>query len=142
MSEPAATFQDLQVWQKSHQLVLGIYEVTARFPRHELFGLSSQMRRAATSVASNIAEGFKRRSRWDKARLLNIGQASLDELQYQLILARDLGYCDATNLREAALEVARMLTAYERAVRLSARAAAGARTFFLTSIFYLLYSVP
>ena len=140
MSTPAATFQDLHVWQKSHQLVLAIYDATTRFPKHELFGLTSQMRRAATSVASNIAEGFKRRSRWDKARFLNIAEASLDELQYQLILSRDLGYCETARYEETAAEVARMLSAYERAVRASARAST-LRTFFLTSIFYLLYSV-
>ena len=140
MSVPAATFQDLHVWQKAHQLVLAIYEATAQFPKHEMFGLTSQMRRAATSVPSNIAEGFKRRSRWDKARLLNIAEASLDELQYQLILSRDLGYCETTQLEANAAEVARMLSAYERAIRASARAMT-ARTFFLTSVFYLLYSV-
>jgi four helix bundle protein len=121
--------------------VLRVYEATARFPKHELFGLSAQMRRAATSVPSNIAEGFRRRSRWDKARVLNIAAASLDELLYQLILSRDLGYCETRQLQDDALEVARMLSAYERAIRASARLA-NLRTFFLTSIFYLLYSVP
>ena len=140
MSVPAATFQDLHVWRKAHQLVLAVYEATTQFPKHEMFGLTSQMRRAATSVPSNIAEGFKRRSRWDKARLLNIAEASLDELQYQLILSRDLGYCETIQLEANAAEVARMLSAYERAVRASARAST-VRTFFLTSIFYLLYSV-
>ena len=139
MSQPAATFLNLLVWQKSHRLVLAVYDATARFPKRELFGLTSQMRRAATSVPSNIAEGFKRRSRWDKARVLNIAEASLDELQYQLILSRDLGYCETKQLEEDAAEVARMLSAYERAVRASARAAT-VRTIFLTSIFCLLYS--
>ena len=140
MSAPAATFQDLHVWQKSHQLTLAVYARTSAYPRYELFGLTSQMRRAATSVSSNIAEAFKRRSRWDKARMLNIAEASLDELQYQLILSTDLGYLDTTQLRQDALEVALMLSAYERAIRASARLA-GLKTAFLTSIFYLLYSV-
>jgi len=124
MSTPAATFQDLHVWQRSHALVIRTYAITSSFPRHELFGLSSQMRRAAVSVPANIAEGFRRRSRWDKARFLNIAAASLDELQYQLILARDLGYCEPEQLLADALEVARMLSAYERAILASARTAA------------------
>lgn len=139
MSTPAATFEDLLVWQKSHLLVLRVYELTACFPKHELFGLTAQMRRAAMSVPSNIAEGFRRRSRWDKARFLNIAAASLDELQYQLLLAADLKYCEQQTLRETALEVARMLSAYERTIVASARMAR-LRSIFLTSIFYLLYS--
>jgi len=89
---PAKTFQDLLVWQKAHALVLGIYRTTASFPKHETFGLCSQMQRAAVSVPANIAEGFKRRGRADKARFMNIAQASLEECRYFLILAQDLGY--------------------------------------------------
>ena len=122
VSAPAATFHDLRVWQKSHALALEVYRASAVFPRHELFGLTQQMRRAAVSVPSNIAEGFRRRGRLDKARFLNIAAASLDELQYQLLLAHDLGYGDTTSLRQGALEVARMLSAYEHAVVESARA--------------------
>jgi four helix bundle protein len=138
--KPAATFQDLHVWRKAHTLVLHIYETTATFPKHEMFGLTSQMRRAGISVPSNIAEGFRRRSRWDKARFLNIAASSLDELQYQLILARDLRYCDSQPLLDDAAEVSRMLSAYERTILASARMS-NLRTVFLTSIFYLLYSV-
>ena len=121
MSAPAATFQDLVVWQKSHQLVLGIYAATATYPKHELFGLTSQMRRASTSVASNIAEAFRRRSRRDKARILNIAAASLEELQYQLLLSRDLRYCEIDRLQSQALEVARLLSSYERSILASIR---------------------
>lgn len=117
MSTPAATFHDLRVWQKSHALTLAIYRASAAFPRHEIFGLTQQLRRAAVSVPSNIAEGFRRRSRADKSRFLNIAAASLDELQYQLLLAHDLGYCDTQRMRQDALDVARMLSAYDRAVR-------------------------
>jgi four helix bundle protein len=89
---PAKTFRDLLVWQKAHALVLGIYRTTASFPKHETFGLCSQMQRAAVSVPANIAEGFKRRGRADNARFLNIAQASLEECRYFLILAQDIGY--------------------------------------------------
>ena len=89
---PARSFEDLVVWQKSHQLTLRVYRITSDFPNTEIYGLVSQMRRAAVSVSANIAEGFKRRSRTDKARLLNVAQGSLEELRYYFILARDLAY--------------------------------------------------
>jgi hypothetical protein len=69
--EPAKTFEDLIVWQKAHALVLDVYRITRSFPREEVYGLTSQLRRAATSVPANIAEGFKKRGRADKARILN-----------------------------------------------------------------------
>jgi four helix bundle protein len=94
VSTPAATFEDLLVWRKSHALVLDIYAATSTFPKHELFGLTSQMRRAAVSVPANIAEGFKRRRRMDKVRFLGIAAASLAELRYYLRLTADLGYCE------------------------------------------------
>src|SRR5258708_14531740 len=92
MRAPAQRFQDLIVWQKSHQLVLAVYRVTRTLPKEELFGLVSQMRRAAVSVPANVAEGFKRRGRPDKARHMNIAQSSLEELRYYLILCGDLNY--------------------------------------------------
>lgn len=87
-------FEDLTVWQKSHELVLEIYKITKDFPKEEKFGLVSQMRRAAISVAANIVEGFKRKGRKDKVNFYNISQSSLTELQYYLILVRDLKYLD------------------------------------------------
>jgi four helix bundle protein len=90
--EPARTFKDLLVWQKAHQLTLAVYRLTAGFPKQEMFGLTCQMQRAAVSVAANIAEGFKRRGKPDKAQLLNIAQGSLEVSRYYLILAEDLGY--------------------------------------------------
>jgi four helix bundle protein len=110
-TRPAERFEDLIVWQRSHALTLRVYTVTRDFPREELFGLTAQMRRAAVSVPANIAEGFKRRGRPDKARIMNISQASLEELRYYFILARDLGYARADE-REAIEEVARLLGAY------------------------------
>jgi four helix bundle protein len=111
---PAERFQDLIVWQKSHQLVLRVYRVTATFPKQEMYGLTAQMRRAAVSVPANIAEGFKRRGRADKARMLNVAQGSLEELRYFFILATDLGYLKQALERDAIEEVARMLGAYTR----------------------------
>jgi four helix bundle protein len=116
---PAERFEDLVVWQKSHQLTLRVYRMTSSFPKHEVYGLSAQMRRAAVSVPANIAEGFKRRSRPDKARFLNIAQASLEELRYYFILARDLAYGQTDEERGFADEVARMLSAYTRTISTS-----------------------
>jgi len=87
-------FQDLVVWQEAHKLVLEIYRTTSNFPSHELYGLVSQMRRAAVSVPANIVEGFKRRGTADKLRFYNISEASLEELKYYLILAKDLEYSE------------------------------------------------
>jgi four helix bundle protein len=113
----ARSFEDLTVWQKSHELVLKIYETTARFPRGELFGLVAQMRRAAISVPANIAEGFKKRGNKDKCNFYNIAQGSLEELRYYLVLARDLKYCeDIAGVWNLSDEVARMLTALIRSV--------------------------
>jgi hypothetical protein len=74
---PARTFQDLIVWQKAHQFVLSVYALTAQFPKSELYGLTSQFRRAAISIPANIAEGFQKRTKPDKTRFMNIAQGSL-----------------------------------------------------------------
>jgi len=109
----ARQFTDLLVWQKAHAFVLEIYKATAAFPKHELFTLSSQMRRAAISIPANIAEGFKKRSPADKARLMNISQGSLEECRYYLILSRDLDYLDNYESLDVQLdEVSRMLHSY------------------------------
>ena len=112
MREPAKTFQDLLVWQKAHSFVLSVYRITGVFPRHELFGLSSQFRRAAVSIAANIAEGFSKRSNADKARFFNIAQGSIEECRYYLILSKDLGYYDASDVNSLLLEVSKLLHAY------------------------------
>lgn len=85
-------FEQLQVWQHAHQLVLQVYRLTSEMPPDQRFGLCSQMQRAAVSIPANIAEGFKRHSPADKVRFYNIAQASLEELRYYFILCRDLGY--------------------------------------------------
>ncbi len=112
----AKTFEDLIVWQRAHQFVLGIYKMTAVFPRHETYGLSSQMRRAAVSVPANVAEGFKKRGKRDKVRLMNVAQGSVEESRYYLILTRDLGYADTSTLLKKLEEVSRLLEKYSNAI--------------------------
>lgn len=113
---PARSFQNLLVWQKAHALVLAIYRLTAVFPKQETCGLVLQMRRATVSVPANIAEGFRRRSKQEKARFLNIAEASLEETRYFLILARDLEYADTAQSLTALEEVSRLLNAYTAAI--------------------------
>ena len=117
--EPARTFEDLIVWQKAHAFVIGVYRLTAQFPREETYGLTAQIRRAAVSVPANIAEGFKRRGQSDKARMMNVAEASLEETRYYLRLARDLGYTSDTTLSEGAYEVGRLLGSYAHTIRSS-----------------------
>ncbi len=86
------TFKDLLVWQKAHRNVLLIYKLTEQNPKHELFGLTSQARRAAASIPANIVEGFRRQSIKDSIRFYNQADASLEELKYHILLMRDLNY--------------------------------------------------
>jgi four helix bundle protein len=108
----AKPFTDLIVWQKAHQLVLSVYTLTEPFPKSELFGLTSQMRRAAVSVPANIAEAFKKRGRPDKMRLLNVSQGSLEELRYYFILAQDLGFSETDTQAVKLDDVGRLLAGY------------------------------
>jgi four helix bundle protein len=94
-------FRKLLVWQKAHQWVLLIYKLTENFPKHELFGLTSQMRRAAVSVAANMAEGYAAGGKGQFRRYLDIAQGSLAEVEYYLILALDLQYIAKTQYEEA-----------------------------------------
>ena len=109
---PARHFQDLIVWQKAHEFVLLTYRYSESFPKNELYGLISQMRRSAVSVPSNIAEGFKKKTKPDKVRFLNIAQGSLEECRYYLILAKDLGYGETSKLMEKLEEVSKLLEGY------------------------------
>jgi four helix bundle protein len=109
---PAKTFQDLIVWQKAHSFVLSIYDFTRSFPKYEMYGLTSQLRRAAVSVPSNIAEGFKRKTIREKCRYLNIAQSSLEECRYYLILAHDLDYGKTNSKQEQLSEVSKLLHSY------------------------------
>ncbi len=112
----AKSFQELIVWRKAHEFVLAVYAVTRAFPKEELYGLTSQFRRAAVSIPANIAEGFKKKSRADKARFFNIAQGSIEECKYYLILAQDLGYGDTTLLMQMLEEVSRILESYTNSV--------------------------
>src|SRR6185312_100882 len=117
--QPARTFQDLIVWRKAHQFVLSVYRLSKGFPREEIYGLTSQLRRAAISVPANIAEGFKKKGRLDKVRFMNIAQGSLEECRYYLILIRDLSYADASDLFGQLDEVSKLLCSYSAAIRTS-----------------------
>jgi four helix bundle protein len=110
--EPAKTFEDLLVWQKAHSFVLTVYRLTETFPKLEIFGLTSQFRRAAVSIPANIAEGFRRRGASDKARFYNIAQTSVEECRYYLILIKDLEYADVSEANRIIQEVSKLLEAY------------------------------
>jgi len=112
----AKTFRDLLVWRKAHEFVLELYQFTSTFPRSETYGLAVQMRRAGVSIPANIAEGFTRRGKTDKARFMNIAEGSLEESRYYLILAQDLGYGRTDTLMTLLEEVSRLLNAYERTI--------------------------
>lgn len=114
--DPAKTFEDLIVWQKAHRFVLQVYEYTQRFPREELYALTSQFRRAAISIAANIAEGFKKRGLRDKAKFLNTAQGSLEECRYYIVLSKDLNYGENTGLKLLVEEVSRLLESYYQTI--------------------------
>jgi four helix bundle protein len=123
IARPARTFQDLLVWQKAHRFVLEVYALTSTLPKQETYGLSLQMRRAAVSIPANIAEGFRRRSKADKVRFLNMAEGSVEECRYFLILVKDLGYGDTQKLSAALEEVSRLLNAYSTAILTSSTSA-------------------
>ena len=115
------TFRDWPVWQKAHAFVLGVYKLTEAFPDRELHGLTSQMRRAAISIAANIAEGFAKRRKTHELRSWNIAEESVEESRYYLILARDLGYGSTGELMELLNEVGAMVKGCSRAMAASDR---------------------
>jgi four helix bundle protein len=113
------SFRDLQVWHKSHALTLAAYRATYGFPKHELFGLISQIRRCSASIAANIAEGCGRKGNGEFHRFLQIASGSASELEYHFLLARDLQYVDEPTyvaLDGAVTEVKRMLASLTRKV--------------------------
>jgi len=114
--KPAKDFQDLIVWQKAHQFVLSTYRLSDLFPQNEMYGLTSQIRRAAISIPANIAEGFKKKTNLDKTRYMDIAQASLEECRYYLILVKDLGYGDTLQLMSQLEEVSKLLQAYTASI--------------------------
>ena len=113
-------FRQIRVWAKAHSLTLEIYKTTAQFPREELYGLTSQLRRAAASIPANIAEGFGRGGNAELARFLQIGMGSAFEVEYHALLAKDLGFLGSTahdRLESQIVEVKRMLAALLQKVR-------------------------
>ncbi|MBY0435591.1 MAG: four helix bundle protein [Cyclobacteriaceae bacterium] len=116
---PTQKFSDLIVWQKAHQFVLLTYRVTASFPKEELYGLTSQFRRAAISIAANIAEGYAKRTKPEKARFLNISQGSVEECKYYIILSKDLKFHSDETLENLLEEVSKLLNSYARAIKAS-----------------------
>ena len=114
-----AGFEDLLVWQRSMALVREIYRITARFPSEERFGLTSQLRRAAVSIPSNIAEGHERETTADYIRFITIAEGSLAEARTQLRIGADLGYCSESDVRPIVAEMSeiqRMLNALRRSL--------------------------
>ena len=117
--EPSKNFTDLIVWQKAHEFVLETYKVTRDFPMEERFALCTQFQRAAVSIPANIAEGYKKLSKADKLRFLNISQGSLEECRYYIILSRDLSYINNNTYNEligSLEETSKLLNSYIRGV--------------------------
>ena len=109
------TFENVVAWQKAHKFVLLVYRITKCFPSDELYGLTSQFRRAAVSIEANIAEGYKKISKADKLRFLNISQGSMEECRDYILLARDLNYISDTDfscLHDALEDASKMLYLY------------------------------
>lgn len=117
--ERTKTFEELNAWQKAHAFVLEVYKHTDLFPKKEDYGLTSQFRRAAVSIAANIAEGYKKKGKADKLRFFNISQGSLEECRYYIILAVDLGYINSESkalLFSLIDDTSRLLNGYCKAI--------------------------
>lgn len=111
------SFKEILAWQKAHELTLAVYDLVKDLPKGEEFVLSSQIRRCAISIPSNIAEGFRRRSLKDSKHFYNIAQGSLEELKYQVLLARDLKYIKDSQynkLNSLAEEVSKLINAWSK----------------------------
>jgi four helix bundle protein len=117
--KPTFSFENIMAWQKAHSLTILVYQITRNFPEDEKFGLTSQFRRAAVSVEANIAEGYKKISKADKLRFLNISEGSLAECRNYIILSRDLCFINEeeyTSLYLALEESSRLLIAYSKGI--------------------------
>ena len=113
-------FKELRVWSKAHELTMLVYELTRAFPRDEVYGLTSQVRRSAASIGANIAEGCGRRSDGEMTRFLQIARGSASETEYHLLLAKDLGLLPEAEFRDIeqkVVEVQRMLTSLVQKVQ-------------------------
>ncbi|MVN22646.1 four helix bundle protein [Mucilaginibacter arboris] len=116
------SYSELLVWQKSHYLTLKVYSVSSSFPKEEMYGLTSQMRRSSSSIPTNIAEGCGRNSNAEMKRFLIISSGSSSELEYQLLLVKDLKYIDETLYKElsgAVVEIRKMIQAFIKALPLT-----------------------
>ncbi|HZZ39952.1 MAG TPA: four helix bundle protein [Acidobacteriaceae bacterium] len=119
-AKPIASHRELVIWQRAMQLCIAIYKLTRTFPREEVYGLTSQLRRAGVSVASNIAQGYGRLSREQYPHFLGIAQGSNLEIQTQLAIARELSFAqseEATEVEAISFEVGKMLTALLKRLR-------------------------
>lgn len=113
-------FKELKVWQKSHALTLAVYKATTAFPKEEMYGLTSQIRRSSASIPANIAEGCGRSGEIEFARFLRIASGSASELEYHLLLSRDIGLLKAVDyddIVEDVIEVKKMLTTFIKKLR-------------------------
>ncbi|HDP74943.1 MAG TPA: four helix bundle protein [Bacteroidales bacterium] len=118
-NQKSYVFTDLIVWQKAHKLTLIVYSITQSLPHEEIYSLTSQFRRSAISVPANIAEGFRRKGKFDKLKFLNYAQGSLEETRYYAILSKDLGYVDFNMLdllSESITEVSFLLNSYSSTI--------------------------
>ena len=116
----STSFKDLIVWQKAHAFVLLVYNISYKFPNIERFGLCSQFHRAAVSIPANIAEGYRKLSKADKLRFINISQGSLEECRYYVILSKDLAYISTDEYKQLnglIEDVSRLLNAYGRKIK-------------------------
>lgn len=116
----SCSFQELLAWQAAHAFVLEVYKTTALFPKHERFALSPQFERAAVSIAANIAEGYRKMSKADKLRFMNIAQGCLEECRYYIILSRDISYIDddrCIKLNTLIENASRLLNAYSKKIK-------------------------
>lgn len=112
-----SSFKEIEAWQLAHQFVLQVYELTQHFPKDELYGLTSQFRRAAVSIAANICEGYKKFGTKDKIRFYNISQGSIEECRYYILLSKDLSYGYSSQMDELLDKCSRKLFAYIQAIR-------------------------
>ena len=113
------TFQNILAWQKAHEFTLQVYETTKDFPEDEKFGLTAQFRRAAVSIGANIAEGYKKLSKADKLRFLNIAEGSMAECMNYIILSKDLGFINDVqhdSLKDSIEKAGKLLTAYSKGI--------------------------
>ncbi|MBU1887787.1 MAG: four helix bundle protein [Candidatus Omnitrophica bacterium] len=116
----AHTFKNIKVWEKAHRLVLDVYKVTKKFPKDEKYGLTAQLRRSASSVPTNIVEGYKRKSDKDFLHFLNIADSSLEETKYHLLLSLDLKYLNNTEYERLLTltdEVGKMLFGFQQKLK-------------------------